>query len=192
MTKPTFASVTEQSCTCHYLAHAADDPRSPIVFDPKLNEYNFEYPSLCSDEVGNASLRIYHCPFCGGAAPPSKRALVFAVISPEEQQRLNQLLVGIKSVEDAFRVLGRADHDDPHGLTVQQPEREGAAPTRRGYRSLTYSQLSETAEVILTDYPASGLHVTFQGKYIGLPGAEADPDSAREQTANEERGLKTK
>lgn len=195
MTKPTFASVTEQSCACHYLAHAADDPRSPIVFDPKLNEYNFEYTSPCSDEacaVGKAYLRIYHCPFCGGAAPESKRNLLFAVISPEEQRRLNELLSGIKSVEDAFRVLGTPDHDDPHGLTVQQREREGTAPTRRSYRSLTYSQLSDTAEVILTDYRADGVHVALQGKYIGLPAAEAEPSAAPERPASEERGSETK
>ncbi|TAK19469.1 MAG: hypothetical protein EPO40_33155 [Myxococcaceae bacterium] len=177
MTKPTFASVTERPCACDYLSHAADDPRSPIVFDPKLNEYNFEYPSLRSDEAGKAYLRIYHCPFCGGAAPESKRDQLFAVISPEEKRRLNQLLSGIKSVEDAFSVLGTPDHDDPHGLTAQRPEREGSAPTRQSYRSLTYSQLSDTADVILTDYRADGVHIALQGKYVGLSGAGAEPGS---------------
>ncbi|MDB4928153.1 MAG: hypothetical protein JWM10_637 [Myxococcaceae bacterium] len=189
MAKPTFVSVTEQLCACQYLADAAADPQSPIVFDPKLNGYNFEYPDPCSDErcaAGKASLRIYHCPFCGGAAPKSKRDLLFAVISPEEQRRLNQLLTGINSVEDAYRVLGTPDHDDPHGLTVKQPEREGTAPTRKTDRSLTYSQLSETAEVILTDYCPDGVHVALQGKYVGLSGAEAEPGAVPERTASEE------
>jgi len=118
MTKPTFASVTEQSCVCRYLTNAAADPQSPIVFDPRLNEYNFVYPDPCADGtcgVGNASLRIYHCPFCGGAAPASKRHLLFAIISPEEQQRLDPLLAEIKSVEDAFRVLGAPSLDAARG-----------------------------------------------------------------------------
>ncbi|MFO0648775.1 MAG: hypothetical protein U0326_21215 [Polyangiales bacterium] len=195
MAKPTFASVTEQSCACHYLERAADDPQSPIVFDPKLNEYNFVYPDPSSDgtcEVGNASLRIYHCPFCGGAAPESKRHLLFAVISPEERQRLDRLLAGIKSVEDAFRVLGVPDRDDPHGVTVEQPELEGIAPIRQSYRSLTYSRLSSTVEVILTDYRADGVHVALQGKYIGLPTVEAEAGAASVRTVSEGRGSKPK
>ena len=71
MAKPTVKSVTDQSCTCGYLQRAADDPDSPIVYDPQLNEYDFEYPSPCGPrEYGKASayLMIYHCPFCGGAA----------------------------------------------------------------------------------------------------------------------------
>jgi hypothetical protein len=195
MAKPTFASVTEQLCACQYLADAAADPQAPIVFDPKLNEYNFEYPSPCSDEgcaVGKASLRIYHCPFCGGAAPKSKRDLLFAGISPKEQRRLNGLLTGIKSMEDAFRVLGPPDHDDPHGLTVLQPEREGTAPTRQSYRSLTYSQLSETAEVMLTDNLPGGVHVALQGKFVGLSGAEAEPGAGLERTASDGSGPNTK
>lgn len=195
MAKPTFVSVTEQLCGCQYLADAAADPQSPIVFDPKLNEYNFEYPDPCCDEgsaAGKASLRIYHCPFCGGAAPKSKRALLFAVISEEEQRRLNQILTGIKSVEDAYRVLGTPDHDDPHGLIVKQPEREGTAPTRKTYRSLTYSRLSETAEVILTDYCPNGVHVALQGKYVGPRGAEAEQGAVPERPASKEGGSNTK
>src|SRR5262245_4848327 len=94
VTKPTFASVTEEPCECGYLSDAANDPDSPIAFDAELNEYNFQYPSPCGGgacEGDKALLRIYHCPFCGGAAPQSKRDLLFTVISAEEQRRLLRL-----------------------------------------------------------------------------------------------------
>ena len=87
MSKPTFASVTEQPCTCGFLERQADDPASPIVFDARLNEYHFEYPSPCAGgdcPTAKAEMMIYHCPFCGGAAPVSKRASLFTAFTPEE------------------------------------------------------------------------------------------------------------
>ena len=105
MAKPTPKSVTEQPCTCGYLQRAADDPDSPIVYDPQLNEYDFEYPSPCGPrECGKASayLMIYHCPFCGGVAPESKRGRLFAAIPRAEEGRLYGLLRGVKTLELFF------------------------------------------------------------------------------------------
>lgn len=172
MPKPTVASVTDETCRCRFLEDAASNPDYPIVFDPDLNEYNFEYPDRSGEPgsvVGNATLRIYHCPMCGGAAPASRRALHFAAISATEQQRLTRLVAGIGSLDDALRVLGPADLDAPAGLVTIQPEREGVAPTRRLHRTLTYSRLSDTAEVHLTEQVHGGVHVSFQGKYLGRP-----------------------
>jgi hypothetical protein len=180
MANPTYASVTERPCTCQYLEHAADDPRSPIVYDRTLKEYNFEYPSPCGDgtcEVGKASLRIYHCPFCGGAAPESKRGLLFAVVPPEEEGRLYKLLGSIKTLDRAMQVLGPPDDDNPHGLREEHPEREGSAPTVESFRTLRYFDLSETADVNIAESRTGGVHFWLQGKYLGPPsdGTEAEP-----------------
>ncbi len=201
MTKPTYASVTQKPCKCGYLQRAADDPSSPIVFDPELNEYNFEYPdpelneysfedpSPCGDgarEGTKATLRMYHCPFCGGAAPESKRELLFAVISAKEQRRLYELLDGIKTIDEAIRVLGPPDEDGPHGVTQSHPEREGKAPTVQSFRTLNYRQLSETAEVCIVDYQKDRVHVMLRGKYIGLPRKEggAEPGAPADRGGN--------
>jgi hypothetical protein len=180
MAKPTHASVTEEPCICRYLEQAADDPRSPIVYDAELNEYNFEYPSPCGDgtcEVGKASLRIYHCPFCGGAAPKSKRELLFAVIPPEEEHRLYKLLGGLKTLDEVIQVLGPPDDDNPHGLTKEQPEREDIAPTVESFRTLRYSGVSGAADVYFTGSRTGGVHFWLQGKYLGrrLDGNDAKP-----------------
>lgn len=172
MAKPNPFSVTEEPCACGDLERSADDPRSPIVFDAELNEYNLEYTSPCGDGTcapGKGSLRLYHCPLCGGAAPESKRDLLFAVIPLDEQRRLNGLLAGVRSIEDALRVLGPPDRDDPHGVMVHQAELDGAPPTLQRYRMLTYTGLSDTAEVIVTDYRRDGVHTVLQGKYVGPP-----------------------
>jgi hypothetical protein len=102
MAKPTFASVTEVRCTCGYLEGSANDGSSPIKFDSTLNEYHFEYDT----PKGRGALLIYHCPFCGGTAPESKRDRLFAVISSDEEERLFALSRDVKTVEEALVILG--------------------------------------------------------------------------------------
>jgi hypothetical protein len=72
MPRPTRASVTEVACTCGYLQRCADRSELPIVYDKAMNEFHFVWSS------GNERnyLLIYHCPFCGGAAPQSNRTLL--------------------------------------------------------------------------------------------------------------------
>ena len=185
MAKPTHTSVTEEPCTCGYLERAADDPTLPIVYDAQLNEYHFEYPSPCAEgecEQAKASLMIYHCPFCGGAVPASKRGLLFAVIPPQEERRLYKLLGDIKTLDAATRVLGPPDDDNPHGLTEQRAEREGAPPTVESFRTLRYSGLSDTADVYMAETRIGGVHFWLQGKYLGPPlaGGDAEPPDGLE------------
>lgn len=88
----TFASVTDEDCKCGSLERDANDPDSPIIFDVELNEYQFEYTV---GDKGKAKMTIYHCPFCGGAAPESHRENLFAVIPNEEEARLRELTARI-------------------------------------------------------------------------------------------------
>ena len=170
LSKPTFASVTDEQCHCGYLRDAADDPDSPIVFDARLNEFIFEYPCPPGDgdHAGAKSmLRVYHCPFCGGAAPKSKRGSLFASITIEEENRLSELLAGIATLDDATRMLGQPDRDE--GLTQKTPEQDGNPPRIESFRTLVYCGLSETAEVYITDFRDKGVGIRLQGEYIGLP-----------------------
>jgi hypothetical protein len=162
--------VTEEPCKCSYLERAAEDPDSPIVFDHDLHEYDFEYPSPCGDGAckgAKAKLRIYHCPFCGGTAPESKRPLLFSVIPGDEERRLFALLGSFKTVEEATQALGPPDEEIPYGLTMKQPEQDGNAPNIESFRTLRYSSLSETAVVNISDSRDGRIHVWLHGKYIG-------------------------
>lgn len=169
MAKPTYASLTDQRCECGYLQRAADDPDSPIVYDARLNEFNFEYPSVPGDgdEGTKSMLRIYHCPFCGGAAPESKRDLLFAAVTLEEENRLGELLTGIKTLDDAIRKLGDPDRDEPDGVTQKTPERDGNPPIIESFRSIVYCGLSNTADVHIIDYRQNGVGIRLQGKCLG-------------------------
>ncbi|MHB2020891.1 MAG: hypothetical protein ACYCW6_28475 [Candidatus Xenobia bacterium] len=168
MRKPTNLSVTGKPCICGYLERAADNDEIPIVFDARLNEYNYEYSIAAGDCTHKGSLRIYHCPFCGGAAPQSKRALMFTVVQPAEKRRLNKLLEKVHTIQDAIQLLGPPDDDNWSGETVDRSEKDGKAPTSESFRALRYYRLSETATVCITDHNRDRVHVTFQGKYMGL------------------------
>jgi len=166
--RPTFASVTDAPCKCGYLRRVADDARQPIVFDKLTGEYHFLYRE--GDAAGYSTLTLYHCPFCGGAAPKSKRASLFHVIPPEEERRLGELLDGIASIRTALRKLGKPDYDDPRGTGVQMPERAGHAPTTQWFRTLRYEKLSKVADVWVTERADGRASWRLQGKQKKLRG----------------------
>jgi hypothetical protein len=157
--RPTYASVTTTPCTCGYLQRAADDQSLPIEFDALTGEYQFNSAS--------SKLVIYHCPFCGGAAPKSKRHLLFAVIPSDEEQRLAQLLSHVRTIRSAIKRLGKPDRDEPDGVRTERPERDGQSPAIHHHRALYYEHLSEIADVWITERPDGTVHWSLQGKYIG-------------------------
>jgi len=160
--RPTFASVTDVRCKCRWLQDAADDPLQPIVFDKKTNEYQIRYRE--PDEINHSMLIIYHCPFCGGAAPMSKRASLFHAIPLEEKDRLLKLLAGITSLRGAIRKLGKPNYDNPRGTKVETPRRAGRAPTIQWYRTLCFDKLSKVADVWFTERADGQASWRLQGK----------------------------
>lgn len=163
--RPTHASVTDALCECKYLQHAADDPDAPIVFDERMNEYHYVYQ--VSGEKGPAQLTIYHCPFCGGAAPGSKRQLLFHVISTEEKDRLADILVPLRSLREVVETLGAPDVDDPVGMYEQHGESDNAPSKVVPCRMLTYRSLSNVAEVHVYERPDGTIGWGLSGKYHG-------------------------
>ena len=160
--KPTFASVTGTQCTCHYLLRAADDPANPIIFDERTGEYQFTYSEDGSES--KAMLVIYHCPFCGGAAPRSKRHLLFEVIPRDEEQRLAGLLKPIATIREAIEALGNPDFADYS--TTRKAERDGSPPVTSFQRELRYSGLSDVAVVCISEGRDGKAYWQLQGKPV--------------------------
>jgi hypothetical protein len=158
--KPTRASVTTDLCECGYLQQAADDPDNPIVFEKETNEFHFTYRES-SDDIP-ATLIIYHCPFCGGAAPPSKRDLLFAPIPREEHTRLTALLKPLKTIGDVLSTLGVPDHDS-YSVT-HYPSRDESAPGIIYNRELRYQGLSDVADVCIFECSDGEVRWTLQSK----------------------------
>jgi hypothetical protein len=110
---------------------------------------------------------IYHCPFCGGAAPKSKRELLFAIIPPHEEQRLAVLLGSVRTLRSALKRLGKPERDDPWGTLKQTSEDGDRPPTRTRHRTLVYERLSSVADVWITESTDGLAHWELTGKYLG-------------------------
>lgn len=151
-------------CKCGFLEEQADHPDSPIRFDARMHEYNFVY---ATSEGGEARMSIYHCPFCGGRAPKSKRGKLFARLSNKETRRLTELTKDLHTLEQVLETLGQPDRDSPVGMTIVTPERGGNPETTQNFRTLVYKALSDTADVHITVYPMDRVALTFHGKYVG-------------------------
>ncbi len=158
--KPTFASVTTKPCTCNWPRDVSAEPENSVRFDELTGEYHFVTPT-------GGQLTMYHCPFCGGVMPRSKRAELFAYVSEAEVARLDNLTRNLQSVEEAVRVLGSLDHDMAGGLRVRSPARGRRPPRVASYRVLTFTRLSDTADVELADCSPEGIRFSFRGKYLG-------------------------
>jgi hypothetical protein len=152
-----------EPCGCRWLEREASEPESYVKFDAVLNEYHI----LRRD--GGYCL-IYHCPFCGGAAPKSKRALMFASISDEEEQRLIELTGGLRTIHQVLETLGEPDLDSH--ASSSSLEDESSPPVVEFYRQLRYQRLSDTASVVITELKDGRISVRLQGKYIGPPGVQ--------------------
>jgi hypothetical protein len=138
-------SVTQVPCSCGYLERAAQSGIVPIKFDKELNEYSFE------DKSVNASVVIYHCPFCGGVASESKRGDLFAKVSPQEASRVGALIRHLNTIEAIEAALGKPDKTSVHN---RQPE-EIALLQKMAFSPIhrwSFTRLSRTASLELSIY----------------------------------------
>ncbi len=78
-------ALREDECQCGHLARMAENPKDPVQFDRRLNEYH-----IMRQGNGGYSV-IYFCPFCGGRAPNSQRSSLFHRLTEEERHRLTEL-----------------------------------------------------------------------------------------------------
>ncbi len=146
-------------CDCRVLERAAAEPANPIIFDSKLNEYRIR----CGD---NGYMSIYHCPFCGGRVPESKRKSLFAILTHRETLRLGRLTSKYSTLAEVLQAFGPPDEDHPTGEGIGWPEKEGKAGTFVYFRSLLYKNLSKTADVRVRVYADNRVGFSFSGKHL--------------------------
>jgi hypothetical protein len=150
-------------CKCGFLEREADHPDSPIRFDARLNEYHIVHRISTGEE---AMMMIYHCPFCGGRAPQSRRADLFHRLTHAEQNRLSKLTKDMRTLQDVVSSFGEPDIRHPIGMMQTIPERDGNPETTQSYPVLIYTKLSETADIHVTIYPTDRVAIAFQGKAV--------------------------
>jgi hypothetical protein len=146
-------------CRCVVLDRLAKEPAVPVVFDPELNEYHIE-------RADGGSVMVYHCPFCGGRTPKSRRGDLFMHITGAEHERLRGIVRNLESVSDVLAALGPPDRDDPAGCSMETRSKRGPSSVKL-YRGLTYSALSTMADIKVTVNPINEkVAFGFQGKQI--------------------------
>jgi hypothetical protein len=150
-------------CRCGALERHAIEPDSPIRFDTELNEYHFVHRNSKGNE---GYLLIRHCPFCGGKAPESRRDLQFRQLSLAEQIRLSKLIGDFHTIDEVIAALGEPDIKDPIGVMATNPERDGKPETTQVYATMTYTSLSDVADIVITVYAPDRLGIQFQGKAV--------------------------
>jgi hypothetical protein len=133
------------------LQNALNDERFPIGFDAQVNEYFFEHKM---SDGGTLSIRLLHCPMCGGVASHSTRDKMFAALSNDEIQRIHAKVGSYKSVADVERELGSPDVD------------QKGSPDSQIIRILTYKKLSKTADVQFSIYADGRIEGAIAPKHV--------------------------
>lgn len=164
--KPNFDSVTDVPCQCDYLQQQAAEPDVPIEFDVDMNEY------CITHKTSGGSLKIYHCPWCGGTAPRSRREQHFEALTWEEIRRLEGLTAEIRTVDEAIAKFGTPSSDMPRGVTIQVPASESSPPRTESFRTLHFTNLSATGEVVVVDYGVRGIKFQYAPKPRGSKSGE--------------------
>ena len=90
-----------QKCQCGLLDRWVADPRAPVEFDKRMNEYH-----LVKDEM---LIMMRYCFGCGCLLPKSKRAPFFTTPNHMETREVRKLLADAHSAADVFRILGSPD-----------------------------------------------------------------------------------
>jgi hypothetical protein len=149
-------------CRCGSLETFAKEPAVPIVFDPELNEYHIRGEG----EGGRVtSVMIYHCPFCGGRTPKSRRGELFMHITDAERERLKGIVQNLETVSDVLAALGPPDRDDRAGYSITTTSKKGRSSTKL-YRELRYVGLSAMADILVTVHPSEKVGFGFIAKPI--------------------------
>ena len=146
-------------CDCGVLEEAANDPSFPIMFDEQLNEYYI----VRSGEL-SGHLLIYHCPFCGGRAPKSKREEMFHSVTAEEMHRIRDLVLGFDTVAAVIAKFGPPDEDIPSGYGETSARSAGEPRRTEFFRVLRYHGLSDTATIDFVVQPGEKVNLSYSPK----------------------------
>ena len=131
-------------CDCGTLERLSKEPETPIGYDAELNEYYLR------GRDGRGGGLIYHCLFCGGRTPKSRRAALFAHVTHAERMRICDIVQNLRTLPDVLAALGPPDLDQPIGGASTQPGEGGRTDF---CRTLTYEGLSPTVDLKVSVHP---------------------------------------
>jgi hypothetical protein len=146
-------------CSCGRLQQAAADPALPVLYDAETNEFRLR--------VGDGELIMYHCPFCGGSMPASKRGALFTEPEPREMGEIQNRLRGAQTIADVISRLGEPDRR----LGPAPPVTFGGHTYPGSKENLVYTSLGQTLDVEIQEQQDGSISVCFSGKWKQKPGS---------------------
>jgi hypothetical protein len=149
--------------------HAAN-PKCPIEFDERMNEYHLVFGRHC--------LILRYCFWCGGRLLESKRDAYFSTPEEEEIQEVGRLLAAAKTVEDVVRSLGTPD--ETYQWRDDMMEACENQKMTRWKQTLRYLKRWKSLVLDVQEMPDGAIQYGITGRYIGgLDDREQGRDSPR-------------
>lgn len=149
--------MSERMCKCSAIQQYSQDPRIPISFDERLNEYHL----IDAPEPGDI-LNLTYCFHCGGKLPESKRGDLFHDLDEKELERFRRMLAEADTVEQVVSILGNPDRSfQPTPPSEIDKEVYGRKTT---IQQMDYERLSETMAVTVSEYDDGTFDVVYYGK----------------------------
>ncbi len=163
-------SKTQEPCDCGAISAILNDPDSGLT----LSQDN-------TFQLGN-HFCVYHCPFCGGLLPDSSLPIWYPRLDAQERSRLQRLVAGITTAEEAIERLGLPDYDAmmhhydslAGGMPLVVSEHDEMRDSQWAFnqelstkcRNLEYYNLSEHADIEFYFHADYGPRCEIVVKYI--------------------------
>ncbi len=159
-TEKTTAMFKKSKCNCGALEMASREVNHPIRWDERMNEYYIAHGK-------SGHLMVYYCPVCGGRAPESRRASMFAHVTQEEEIRIYGLFRGVRTVSDVVARFGPPDQERDIAAAVRRPGSRAKAERGEAFRGLVYKSLSPVADIVFQVGYGDSVTGTWIQKYVG-------------------------
>ncbi|MGA2527325.1 MAG: hypothetical protein ABSF79_12030 [Smithellaceae bacterium] len=137
---------------------------SPIQYDKEVEEYQLVYETQENNKKISHFITLRFSPFTGEKLT-SGRDKLFTKPSPSEIQRIKSKIQGTKTLEEIEQILGKPDsvfNGKPMHHAFSGKEVKSDIKTQ-----YTYSNLSDSTEVVITLHDDGKLSTYYSGKYIG-------------------------
>jgi rhodanese-related sulfurtransferase len=135
------------------LPELVKDANSPFRYDKEVEEYQIVYDSLENGKKVSHSIPLYYSPFTGEKLR-SGRDKLFTKPSKQEMEKIAAKIQGAKTLEEIEQRLGKPDY----------VFYDAASDIKTQY---TYSNLSDSADVVIQLHNDGRLSFSYGGKYIG-------------------------
>ena len=144
-------------CDCGVLEGLSKEPEAPVGYYAELHEYYLR------SHNGLGKHPIYHCLFCGGRTPKSRRETLFAHVTDAERRRIWGIVQNLETLPAVLAALGPPDLDQPIGGTSTLPGEGGRTDF---CRTLTYEGLSPTVDLKVSVHPDGTIGFMYWPKPI--------------------------